>query len=129
MMVDVHTWGLNELSDPDLYIASPKLCTSKSEAREKLGLNCCTWKSHNIGPDHVRILPADNNMVPGTYFISIIPFCDGLNQLAISLKLIQPKSQTILKKGESAEFELNESAFFRYFIQEEADLEDIYLLF
>ena len=56
----------------------------------------CTWKSHNIGPDHVRIMKNDSNMIPGTFWIAIIPFCDDLNKLAISLKLTEAKPITFL---------------------------------
>ena len=79
MMVDVHTWGLNELSDPDLYIAGPKLFSTKEEAQANLRHENCNWKSHNIGPDNVRIMKQDPNMVAGTFWISVIPFCEGIN--------------------------------------------------
>ena len=92
MMVDVQTWPLNEESDPDLYIAGPGKFDSEKESAEKVGQMNCTWKSDNIGADHVRILPNDPRLLAGTYWICIKPFCDGVNSLAISLKLTEAKT-------------------------------------
>jgi hypothetical protein len=71
MMVDVHTWPLNEDSDPDLYIAGPTKFSTEEEGAQKVGQKNYTWKSDNIGADHVRILPNDPRLTAGTYWICI----------------------------------------------------------
>ena len=58
----IETWPLDEMSDPDLYVA-----IDNSEVAK----NNYDWCSRKVGAEKLLLDPATHDVVPGTYWIAV----------------------------------------------------------
>jgi hypothetical protein len=135
MMFDVHAWPTAAKSGPDLYIGYPQILpkATDEECSDAVSQLRNTWKSQDNGPNHVMVNGDDPKMIPGVYWVTVIPFCrDTVNKMAIKLKLTEPKVISPLLNGIPQTVTLKDSLFFKYEIigdgEEKNLFDDVYTL-